>query len=300
VLEIRAHVPYVLYSHTRDLPYEMHVSLDGIVQVDTISINVGASDVIRPSIPAVQLVLAVEGDAAIDIGGFPIATVSVNNNQIVLEAGVGLEAGGTLSPQTWINDSPFSIDLSWEAVAALVAANIVSADILTAGPEVLTGAIQSYLNDHIVQGFHDILFRVMGRVPDVLAMIMGGYFTYRSIGVVGEDIVFEYIAPLEPEPPKPSPNYVGVIGRSVFQESANLWRIRPTSLGDTWSAENLNKIHHIVVVMMENRSFDHVLGYRAQLPGHEDSDGLTDGLITFLQSQVYDGSITDPQVQGKN
>jgi hypothetical protein len=293
VLEIKAHVPYVLYSHTRDLPYEMHVSLDGIVQVDTISINVGASDVIQPSIPAVQLVLAVEGDVAIDIGGFPIATVSVNNNQIVLEAGVGLEFGGTLSPQTWINDSPFSIDLSWEAVAALVGAQVISADFLGAiSPEILTGAIQSYLNDHIVQGFHDFLFRVMGRVPDVLAMIMGDYFTYRSIGVDGEDIVFEYIAPFEPEP-KPSPNYVGVTGRSVFQEAADLWRIRPTSLGDTWSAENLNKIHHIVVVMMENRSFDHMLGYRAQLPGHEDSDGLTDGLITFLQSQIYDGPITD-------
>ena len=299
VLEIKTYTPYVLYSHARDLPYEMHVSLDEPVQLDTISINVGASDVIQPSIPSVQLVLGVEGDAAIDIGGFRIATVSVNNNQIALEVGVGLEAGGTLSPQTWINDSPFSIDLSWEAVTALVGLNVISWSFLESiSPEILTDAIESYLNDKIVQGFHDFFFHVMSQVPHVLAMIMGGYFTYQSIGVDGEDIVFEYIAPLEPELPKPSPNYVGVIGRSVFQEGANIWRIRPSSLGDTWSAENLNKIQHIVVVMMENRSFDHVLGYRAQLPGHEDSDGLAHGLITSLESQVYDGSRTE--LQGKN
>jgi len=36
--------------------------------------------------------------------------------------------------------------------------------------------------------------------------------------------------------------------------------------------------------MMENRSFDHVLGYRAQSPGGEDSDGLIriDGISESL------------------
>src|SRR5262249_41434230 len=132
----------------------------------------------------------------------------------------------------------------------------------------------------------DFLASVMYRVPAVIAMITGDDFTYQSIGVVGDDIVFDYIAPLEPDP-KPSPNYLGIIGRSAIQVGADAWQITPRSLGDTWSALNLNKIDHIVMVMMENRAFDHVLGYRAQLAGAQNSDGLTTELMAFLESQGY-------------
>ena len=60
----------------------------------------------------------------------------------------------------------------------------------------------------------------------------------------------------------------------------------PPSLGDTWAADNLSKIDHIVVVMMENRSFDHVLGYR-QLIGDVDGDGGYRDLIAFLYDQGF-------------
>jgi phospholipase C len=39
--------------------------------------------------------------------------------------------------------------------------------------------------------------------------------------------------------------------------------------------DNLNKIEHIVVLMLENRSFDHVLGYLTLENGRTDVDGLT-------------------------
>jgi phospholipase C len=39
--------------------------------------------------------------------------------------------------------------------------------------------------------------------------------------------------------------------------------------------DNLSKIEHIVVLMMENRSFDHVLGYLTLENGRTDVDGLT-------------------------
>jgi phospholipase C len=39
--------------------------------------------------------------------------------------------------------------------------------------------------------------------------------------------------------------------------------------------DNLNKIEHIVVLMMENRSFDHMLGYLTLENGRTDVDGLT-------------------------
>jgi phospholipase C len=42
------------------------------------------------------------------------------------------------------------------------------------------------------------------------------------------------------------------------------------------------------VVMMENRSFDHVLGYRAQLPGGQGSNGLSTELLKLLKDQGYE------------
>ena len=40
------------------------------------------------------------------------------------------------------------------------------------------------------------------------------------------------------------------------------------------TGENLAKIEHIVVLMLENRSFDHMLGYLSLEAGRSDIDGL--------------------------
>ncbi len=48
---------------------------------------------------------------------------------------------------------------------------------------------------------------------------------------------------------------------------------------------NLNKIDHIVVLMMENRSFDHMLGYLKLDHGHA-SDGLTPTMSNPFQGQA--------------
>lgn len=65
----------------------------------------------------------------------------------------------------------------------------------------------------------------------------------------------------------------------------------------TYNIEQLHKIDHIVVLMLENRSFDHMLGYLS-LPesaggrGRTDIDGLT-GAID--QANEYDGQMYRPQ-----
>jgi phospholipase C len=41
---------------------------------------------------------------------------------------------------------------------------------------------------------------------------------------------------------------------------------------------NLEKVDHIVVLMMENRSFDHMLGYLSLEGGRGDVDGLREDL----------------------
>jgi phospholipase C len=112
----------------------------------------------------------------------------------------------------------------------------------------------------------------------MLMTIFGAHLNYRPMRIEGDDIVFDHIAPLEPDP-KPTPGYRGVIGRTFIDLGPNAITFHPPLLGDTWSAENLKKVDHIVVVMMENRSYDHVLGYRAQAPFNDGAEGLAAKVI---------------------
>jgi len=52
--------------------------------------------------------------------------------------------------------------------------------------------------------------------------------------------------------------------------------------------ENLQKIDHIVVLMMENRSFDHMLGFLSIDEGRSDIDGVTAGLSNKANGHSYD------------
>src|SRR6184192_4123505 len=49
---------------------------------------------------------------------------------------------------------------------------------------------------------------------------------------------------------------------------------KPVAISADPSLANLNKVDHIVVLMMENRSFDHMLGYLSLEGGRTDVDGL--------------------------
>ena len=51
-----------------------------------------------------------------------------------------------------------------------------------------------------------------------------------------------------------------------------------TKVPNDQALKNLSKIDHIVVLMMENRSFDHMLGYLTLQGGRTDLEGLTAGL----------------------
>jgi phospholipase C len=52
-------------------------------------------------------------------------------------------------------------------------------------------------------------------------------------------------------------------------------------------AANLEKIDHVVVVMLENRSFDHMLGHLCHSGRHPDIDGLRPGLSNEYQGRSY-------------
>ena len=52
-------------------------------------------------------------------------------------------------------------------------------------------------------------------------------------------------------------------------------------------AANLEKVDHVVVVMLENRSFDHMLGYLSLTGRRPDIDGLRPGLANQYQGRTY-------------
>ena len=55
----------------------------------------------------------------------------------------------------------------------------------------------------------------------------------------------------------------------------------------TDTAAALAKVEHIVVLMMENRSFDHMLGYLSLEGGREDVDGLKAGMANEYGGRSY-------------
>jgi phospholipase C len=56
---------------------------------------------------------------------------------------------------------------------------------------------------------------------------------------------------------------------------------------DPDGAANLEKVDHVVVLMLENRSFDHMLGYLSLTGGRPDIDGLRPGLANQYQGRSY-------------
>lgn len=52
-------------------------------------------------------------------------------------------------------------------------------------------------------------------------------------------------------------------------------------------AANLEKVDHVVVMMLENRSFDHMLGYLSLTGRRPDIDGLRSGFANEYQGRIY-------------
>lgn len=72
--------------------------------------------------------------------------------------------------------------------------------------------------------------------------------------------------------------------KTATQRVARL-KVVPVSADPT--IENLKKIEHIVVLMMENRSFDHMLGYLRLEGGRSEIDGLTAGLANTHAGRTF-------------
>jgi phospholipase C len=64
------------------------------------------------------------------------------------------------------------------------------------------------------------------------------------------------------------------------------------------ATQNLAKIEHVVVLMLENRSFDHMLGYLSLEGGRSDIEGLKPGTANSAGGQTYPvAHLADPRLR---
>jgi phospholipase C len=88
----------------------------------------------------------------------------------------------------------------------------------------------------------------------VMTYLLGDNYPVMDIKLANDNILITYVA--NPE----------------SQEMSKIVQPTPYKIP---AQNNLSKVDHIVVVMMENRSFDHMLGYLKLEGGRKDVDGLT-------------------------
>lgn len=287
VTDVNAGEHYTLFQRNESLPFDTQLDVSTL-QVTAINATVGEARQIGPGVPGVRLQVDVAGEARVkyvhpDTGvTATVGTARVPGGRTGMEVGISIGEDGVPELAAWVPDDLFDADVDATLVAGLALVPILGIPAAVAAvtlTEHLEGIFKEQARREVQEFFTDPLL-----APLLLMTIIGAHVTYTSIRLDGNDIVFEYVAPLEPQA-KPGPDYVGVIGRQMVLMGTGSTQMVPRSLGDTWAADNLkSKIDHIVVVIMENRSYDHVLGFRARDPVNEPSDGLTPAVVDAIQA----------------
>lgn len=278
---------YNLANRSRNLGHGLILYLFGM-KIGAIDIAIGQSEHLGPTMPALKVAIGVEGSCKVEYEGLGLANAEVRDHRLEMEVGLELGPDGTFSLKSWMRDSPLDIDTATDAIVAAIAAGLVLGPLPIVTVVSVVEHIESALNDLITGGLQSLLDSIGARVPHIFAMLLGDDFTYRSCRFAGTDLVFDYDAPMEPDPrPKSGEGYRAAIGRAAEILGPNIVKFRPPTLGDHWAAGNLAKVDHIVMVMMENRSFDHVLGYLSQTAAGAGTNGWTPSLLEKLNDSAH-------------
>ena len=126
----------------------------------------------------------------------------------------------------------------------------------------VASTVEHTLNTRIFEALKEK--KVRDALKQVLTRwIVGGDFHVMTVATSGPSVTIDYVLPLgqlEPFPEKPQP------------------ALDPGLLAN---------IDHVVVLMMENRSFDHMLGYLSKEGGRTDIDGLRGGEKNTYKGRDY-------------
>lgn len=262
-------VPVVVYRRSAELAYGLTMDASSLT-LTAIDVDVAPSSDpgLGPETPVLRLDVKVDGELRMALAGQPVANAKLRGGKLRVELGLAIDSDGTPRLVRWTDASPLDIDSDDSAIAIAIA----TSGVLALGLVALTEYIEHEANE-ILLGAFDELFADPMLGAKILMTMYGAHFSYLGVRLEGDDVLFQHVAPPEPDP-RPRPGYTEVIGRTAMTEANGFTRMPP--LGDTWKADNLTrKIDHIVVVMMENRSYDHVLGARALPPISDGADGWT-------------------------
>ncbi len=276
--DIEAFRAHTIASRSQNLRAGLKLDVSTL-KTGKIDVDIGPGVKLGATVPSVRLSVAVSGAAKVKFGALTLVTASVRGGRLEVEVGIKLAADGMPQVVTRFPDSPFDIDISPEVKVALLVTLGLSGLI---GGMSIAEYVESEINGAMVTGARR-LFADPTIAPRVLMTIFGAHLTYLPPRIEAGALVFEHIAPLEPEA-RPTPGYQGAVGRTFTQLGNGGASFVPPVMEDTWASTHLAKIEHVVVVMMENRSYDHVLGYRANSGIKDGADGLTEEMIASIKA----------------
>lgn len=123
--------------------------------------------------------------------------------------------------------------------------------------------------------------------------MLGELHEVRRVTSDGKNMLIAYVDP-KPDVPKfgpivpPLPDKPIVIkGAEKAAPKAGASSQKPVVEIQSTTPGELAKVDHIVVVMMENRSFDHMLGYLKKDAGRTNVDGLTGNEVNVFQGRTF-------------
>lgn len=279
--DIEVDTPMVLYHIGANWGHDLELDV-GTVKLRSINVEIGPGKELGPATPTMRLIVRIDGRVKVKWHGLSLADAGPRGGSLAVEVGIQIDPDGTPRLVHRLPQEPLDIHIDYSVVSALV---IFLGPLAAVTAEAIAGWAEKMIGTFVTQSVAG-LFDDPSLGPSMLMTIFGAHLSYLPPRFEGSDLLFEHVAPIEPDP-KPRENYAGAIGRTVLQQGIGRASFVPPVLGDTWKADNLKgKIDHIVVVMMENRSYDHVLGYRAQAPISDGADGLTGELMAVINAAV--------------
>ena len=195
-----------------------------------------------------------------------------------------------------IGDIDVDIDVPWWLTVATGGIANIPAILVELGAGEITQGIIDQLEAHLPGMVHDFFAtqtRSLGRqVTDTLTEIANRDHVFHSVAATSSRLAIATIDPAQlrvPHRPRRRPSPVAEIDQTLppVQPIDAAPSTPPAALLGPTPSERLARIDHLVFIMMENRSFDHMLGYLSH-PDHgrrTDIDGL-DGTARALGSDM--------------
>ena len=192
-----------------------------------------------------------------------VATFEIKQAALVVDFSIGTSQDGGLTITSFVRKP--DIDFNLEDLPDFPPKDTVDSRIQQAVQDFLAGSLTGKV------------------LQPIFTTLMGGRFTFLSALWKNAGFEFQFVPPPEEPPHQISPFYSA---RGTV----------PVGTAPSFASQNLSKVDRIVVLLMENRSFDHVLGYLSLSGGRSDIDGLTPDLLNSYSPPLRPAPYTESRL----